>query len=338
LKRSGGIACGLVFLCASAAFAAPRDPSLLSGETGFPAGDFLGYQFTGAPGRDGFPSITEQQEEGQFVVAKSSADILSVSEKAGRFHLTSPVTIAQTGLVVPENLWSVEAGGAYGRRLSQSRTFGVNMGIGSKSDRLFDSIHETTLRASANYRLPTDPGRAWLFFLTYSNNRNFLNNIPIPGVAYSIDSPKHHLKAILGLPFISLIYRPAPDLTESLAILGPRHLTAEIGYGVKVQTYGRFELGSQEWLLANRENNRDQLFFDRKRLLAGVRLPLPHGLRLDASTGREYDRRFFENTSSSHRHVPAVELPSAWLLDAKIVWRFKTVKQDDIANKRLGTF
>ncbi len=336
-KKWAGVSSGFVLLCVVAAHAAPRDPSLINGELGFPPGDFVSYQFSDAPGPDGSPSITDQQEEAQFVVAKSSTDLWSVHERAGQFHLSSPITVAQTGLSVPQTLSSVEAGGAFGRRLENGHSFGVNVGVGSESDRLFNSIHETTLRASANYRLPTDPGRAWLFFLTYSNNRNFSNNIPLPGIAYSINAP--HVKAILGFPFLSVLYTPTPQWEGRFSIFGPRHVTTEVGYKIvgPVQMYGRFEWGSEQWLQANREDNHERLFFDRKRWLAGIRSPISHGLLLDTSVGREFDRRFFENTSSSYRNVPTAALPDAWVIDARISLRFNTRKDDsDVISRRLG--
>jgi hypothetical protein len=46
------------------------------------------------------------------------------------------------------------------------------------SDRLPHSIHETIVRASADYRIPSGERNAWLSFLGYSDNRYFLDDAP----------------------------------------------------------------------------------------------------------------------------------------------------------------
>jgi len=60
----------------------------------------------------------------------------------------------------------------------------VSGGVGSGSDRLFDSMRETTFRGMADLRVPSASGNAWIFLLAYSNSRYFLNNVPLAGVAY----------------------------------------------------------------------------------------------------------------------------------------------------------
>ena len=66
---------------------------------------------------------------------------------------------------------------------------GLRFNVGSDSDHPFQGIREDTVRLSANYHTPSGPRNAWLFFLTYSNNQHFLNGVPVPGVAYYLESP-----------------------------------------------------------------------------------------------------------------------------------------------------
>jgi hypothetical protein len=196
--------------------------------------------------------------------------------------------------------------------------------LGSDSDELFHSIHETTIRAGADYRLPAGVHNAWLFSLNYSNNRHFLNGIPLPGIGYYFEALDRRLQGLVGFPFLALRYRPTEDWTARLSLFGPRNLNVEIGRRLirSIRAYTAFLWGSQEWEIANRQDTSNRLFFVRKRAAVGLRSPLPHGFILDVSGGREFDRRFFENDSSSYSSVPTIGLAPAWYGETRISWRF----------------
>jgi len=59
---------------------------------------------------------------------------------------------------------------------------------------------------------------SWLLALSYSNNRPYLNNIPLPGFAYIIRGDRFN--AMIGFPFISADYRPDPDWDFRFSIAG----------------------------------------------------------------------------------------------------------------------
>ena len=301
------------------------ESAFLAGESGYIGGNLLDYQFHDAPGSSGpSPAMTDDREMGRFIVSKSETDTWSVNERLGLFHVSPLGPIPGTTDTMPENLWSVNAGGAYAHRLEGGKSWGLNFGIGSDSDNLFNSIHETTFRAGANYRLPSGAHNAWLFSLNYSNNRHFFNGIPLPGVGYYFEALDRKLQGLVGFPFLALRYRPTEDWTGRIALFGPRNFNAEVSRRLigRIHAYTAFLWGSQEWELANRQDTSNRLFFDRKRIALGVRSPLPYGLALDVSGGREFDRRFFENDSSSYKDVPTIGLAPAWYAETRISWRF----------------
>lgn len=318
--------------CAALIFSVPlfagaevRDPILMLGEGGSPDRHRIGYRYAETPGdSSGSPLITDQQLDAQFLVSQSTTDTWAIREKLARTHLSGPVPLPPSGMTVPPTLWSLESGGAYSHRLSNGNSVATIFSVGSDSDQLFHSIHETVLRASANYRLVLDPNHAWLFFITYSNNRHFANNIPLPGFAYYFYSPTYKVRALLGFPFISLMVTPAPAWEGRLSIFGPEHISTEINYRIikPLQVYERFDWGQQQWLRANREDNSNQLFFNRKRLMTGFRYNVSSGLDIDTALGREFNRRWYEHDSTSYQGIPTTKLPDADFIEAKISYRY----------------
>lgn len=302
-----------------------RDPILSIGESGFPDGNGFNYGFSITPTHsDEAPIMTQHQEDGQFIISKSSSDTWALRERVSRFHLSDPVTISPSGLKIPQTLWATELGMTYGHRRKNGQSLGVNFSIGSASDKIFHSRHETVLQLAGNYRRPIDMNHAWLFFLAYSNNRHFFNNLPLPGFAYYFYSPLYRVRAILGFPFISFVLTPTPQWEGRFSIFGPRRLSTEVAFRIKgpFQTYGRYEWGQQEWLRADRENNKDRLFFDRQRVMLGLRTPVSKNISIDTSIGREFKRRLFEHDSANPHGIPMAELPNSSFLDAKFSYRY----------------
>jgi hypothetical protein len=309
----------------SPAEGADRDPAWMFGEGGFPDRSSVDYQFRdsfGDPGES--PTLTEQRENARIILSKTAKETWSLQQRFSHFNLNGPVTVPQIGLEFPRSLWSLGMGAGVARQLEKDRRLGLNFSVGSESDRLFHTLHETDFQGNASYRFPTAENRAWLLFLSYSNNRHFLNNVPLPGFAYSIRSPSYGIRAIIGFPFLAISYAPTTRFNARFSLFGPRRVSAEAGYKIAgpVRLYGGFEWTPQEWIRAGRQDRSNRLFFDKKRLLTGVETPVFRGLMLDLSGGREFDRRFFENDSSSTRDISYASLPPAWFLETKLSFRF----------------
>ena len=319
----------LLVLCASLAYAddrgADRETPLMMGEGSAPTADTVDYQLWDVPGRSGAsPTMVDQRETGRFIVSKTASDTWSVNERFSHLGIGEPIEIPQINTSVPQDLWSVEAGGGYNHLFTSGRQFGLNFNVGSDSDHPFYSIHETVFRATANYRLPSGDHNAWLFFLNYSNNRHFFNGVPLPGLGYYFQAYDNRLQGLVGFPFASLRYKPAPDWNAQVSIFGPRNVNAEIGRRIlgPLKAYTAFQWSSQEWLIADRQDYSNRLVFDRKRVALGLRSPLPGGLTFDVSGGRQFDQRFFVNDSSSYKDVPTAGLSPAWFFQAKLSYRF----------------
>ncbi len=125
-----------------------REPPLMMGEGAVPTSDVLDYQMWGVPAQSGeSPTIVDQRESGRFIVSKTASDTWSVNERFGHVGIGEPIAIPQTNETVPQDLWSIETGGAYNHLFQSGRSLGLNLNVGSDSDHPFYSIHETVFSA-----------------------------------------------------------------------------------------------------------------------------------------------------------------------------------------------
>ena len=285
-------------------------------------GDFARYRFDDAFGRAGQPTIIEQRLEANVVVSSTPVDNWSVQERFGHFGMSAPVQIPG-GQAVPRSLWSESAGARYTRDMEAGRSWGVSGSVGSDSDVLFHSMRETTFSATIDAKVPSGERDAWLFFLNYSNNRYFLNNVPLPGVAYQFRNESGTLRGVAGFPFVGLFWMPEPLVDARLLVFGPRRVYADAGYRLVdvARLHGGFDWSGETWLPVGRSQYNDQLQFERKRAYVGVETPLPGRLRLDVTGGRQFDQKFYENDANSASAAKAT-LPPSWFLSAALSWRF----------------
>ena len=287
------------------------------------SGDFMRYHFENAFGGAGAPAIIDHRLDMGIVVSSSTNDSWSVNERLGHFGLNAPVQISNGGPTVPQSLWTEQSGVQYARQMDGGRAWGASARVGSDSDRLFNSIHETALSLSVDAKVPSGERNAWMFFLNYSNNRYFLSGVPIPGVGYQFQTESGRLRGIVGFPFAALFWTPAPRWDARLSVFGPRRINADAGYRIAgpLRLHGGFDWGGQTWLRAGRADNADTLNFERKRLYAGIEAPLPLRLMLDLSGGRQFDQLFYEDHAFSP-NWPKATLRPDWYFSSALTWRF----------------
>jgi len=90
--------------------------------------------------------------------------------------------LPDTGRAFPDRLWSVNVGANYVHRFENGWTGGLLVGVGSASDKPFDSVREMTATLAGFLRVPTKHGRdAWQLSLFYMAGGAV--NFPLPGVA-----------------------------------------------------------------------------------------------------------------------------------------------------------
>ncbi len=210
---------------------------------------------------------------------------------------------------LPDQLWNPYFGGFYRKTLDEGKMAGALLKISSPSDKPFESAHEIAVDASAFLRVPDGQHSAWYYFLDISNNREFLNNIPLPGLGY-FQQHSQSLQTMLGAPISSLRWTPCEKLTVEAMYLWLRTIHAKVTYQLSkhLKIYSGFDWLNQRYLRAGRGNNDDRLFYYEKRIVAGIDLALSENIHLDINGGYSFDRFFFEGSDYSDRDKNRISL------------------------------
>lgn len=293
----------------------------------FAPGEIADYDLYVEPGHSGSPRVLDQRLWGSTPIVKRSSDTVSLNGRASLFDFSQPVPIPNTSVVFPDELYSVSGGASYLHKAGDRRQFGGNFSVGSASDKLFNSIHETEFQVTASAMIPSGQRNAWLFLLNYSNNRNFLNNIPLPGLAYIWNEPDHGFRAIIGFPFLYLSWRPDENWNARLSVTGTTNQRAEITRRIvgPLRAFLAYERSPLQWMPAGRADNSDRLIYDEKKTLLGLRSPITKVLSADLSGGRTFDRRMFEDHDAAHSDAPRATLANGWIVffDLTARWNYK---------------
>ncbi len=308
-----------VTLAASLSAAAPAQEPLaqwVSPTTGRP-GLLSDYGVTYYPdrrvaGQDADLGMTRHDFSLLLPVWRDSGDELSASARMRLEELSTHAILPDTGERFPDELWDVRFGTNYRRRLDNDWIAGVGASLGSASDQPFHGSGELEAQATAFLRVPQGQRNAWLFLLSYSNNRETLNNVPLPGLAYWYQ-PSEELRLLLGFPFASLEARPWRDLTVQLSWVLIRTVHARATYRLldPLSLYTGFDWRNERYLRVDRPDSDDRLFYYEKSLIAGLRVDLSKAVSLDATGGYAFDRFYFEGEDYSDRNHNRLDIGDA---------------------------
>ena len=293
-------------------------PKVLSGNSFDYAGQVSPQ--TGTDGPNTSPTILENQLRGSLLLYKDEKDTWGLNAKAGSFHLGNSMTIPGDGVVIPQNLWDLEVGGSYRHKISDREESSLSASVGSASEVPFHSIREVIFQTTFIYKIPAANENSWLFFLNESNNRSFLNYIPLPGIAYMVHSPSTGIDAVIGIPFASIVYHPNPFWAFQASVFGPAAYSLEADYipSLTLQFYSVLNRAEQLWALSNRTDTKDRLFYERKKTGLGVRSTALAPVALDLFGGWEFGRRFFEAESILSSDRQFADMIPSWFVQLKI--------------------
>jgi hypothetical protein len=158
------------------------------------------------------------------------------------------------------------------------------------------------VQATVFTRIPSGDRNAWLLLLTYSNNREFMNNIPFPSAGYWFE-PNDRYRLILGIPFAMLEVKPADGLTLDFFYLPVRTVHAGASYRIAgpVKVYTAFDWRHESWFRRDRADDDHRLFYYEKRGTAGIQWDVFKGMTVDVSGGYSFDRLYFEGKDYGDR-------------------------------------
>ncbi len=190
----------------------------------------------------------------------------------------------------------------YRQWLREDRQIGFSGQIGSPSDEPYHSFDDVSLNATAMLRQSAGKTDAWYFFLNFSNTREWLPYVPIPGIGYAWQS-REDITALWGVPYTVIRWKPTQNATLLTTYWLPRTIFVRGGYRLTQQweLYSSFAWNSRRYFRRDRSDNDDRLQFYQKQVAAGVVWQFSERLRFDFKAGYGFDRFIFEGEDYSDR-------------------------------------
>jgi hypothetical protein len=240
---------------------------------------------------------------------QDASDEWAASARVRSQQFDTTAVLPDTGEPFPDELWNIRLGATYRHRFDNGWIGGGHLTVSSPSDRPFHSLDELELDATALLSVPWRGRDAWLFFLNYSNTREFIPDIPVPGLGY-VYRPSDRLTAVIATGFGSLEYRPTEKLTLMASYTAVRTVDARVMYELfrPVRIWANFDWTSERYFRVDRRDQDDLLFYHEKRVRLGATIGLARQLYVEVVVGYTFDRFYFEGEDYSDRHDNRVDV------------------------------
>lgn len=207
---------------------------------------------------------------------------------------------------------------SYRRTLPDDLFWLASVSYGSASDRPFQNSRDNTLSATyiQKYNL------RWYGVLNYSNNRTFLNNIPLPGVFY-VKELRPDSALVVGFPFIYWLKPLSENWSfRYLGFLPWSHRLKLLYRWGKLFPYIGYEESPESYFRHDRDNDEDRVFWFERRAMMGVESTIGKNLRLDISGGWAFDRQFFEARNFTDEKEQLNNIDSSLFVSLKLNLHF----------------
>jgi hypothetical protein len=242
---------------------------------------------------------------------QSTTDEWAASARLRNQEFATGAVLPDTGEPFPDELWNVRIGTSYRHRFDSGWIGALNVNVGSPSDKPFASGDELDVSATAVLRIPVRERDAWIFFLNYGSNREFLPHVPIPGLGYSYN-PSDQLTAVITTGIVSVEYRPLEKLTLTALYVAVRTVDVRLTYQLfrPVRLWVGFDWTNERYLRADRADADDRLFYYEKRVRAGAIIGLARQAFVDIAVGYSFDRFYFEGEDFDERNRNRIDVES----------------------------
>jgi len=208
---------------------------------------------------------------------------------------------------------------SFKRNFEENKFWLGSLSYGSASDRPWENNRDNTL--SANYIQKVN--ERWFIAANYSNNRPFLNNIPLPGFIY-VKEMTQERQFIVGFPFILWQVPMSDHFSFRYFGLLPFAHRMKILYtkNRRIMPYVGFEQSPQTFFRHDREERYDRFFWFERRLQIGLEGKISKSMRFDLSGGLAFDRQFFEARNFTQDKKNEVDLEKAGFAALSIRYNF----------------
>jgi hypothetical protein len=248
---------------------------------------------------------------------------LGISARMELQDLDTEAILPKEGIALPSELWEIRVGANYRGVVRGDWIWGVNASLGSASNKPFQAGDAFSGTLGGILRIPHTERNAWLFFLYFATNREFLNFVPLPGAGYWWE-PSDKFRAVVGIPFASLTYMPVEDLSLNLNYFAARNIQAKADYrlSARMSLFAGFHWRNQRYFRADREDNNERIYYYEKRVLGGLRLGIATRFALTLEGGWAFDRLYFEAEEYGDRDRNRIDVDNSPYAAVRIAGRF----------------
>lgn len=246
------------------------------------------HQRSMAPHSDPGLSFSEQNARVNLPLYKNETTTGAFTARGTRTEMGEEIRFKESGTKVPRLFGSADFGTAWLTQTDSGDKYGLSASYGDAGTDLFSGANKPNLAATFFYEDDRSE-TSWVYFLSYSNNRTTLNNIPIPGFAYVVK--KREYTAAFGLPFLFWNWRPDPIYITTFA--SPFGIAGEMAY----RFFGPLQsFASLSWMPKAYQNlvedEDDRVIFDKREADLGFRFLSGRTGSLSAAYVYNFDRRF----------------------------------------------
>ena len=238
-------------------------------------------------------------------------------------EITTGAVLPDDNQSFPSGLWDLRFGPRFRHRWDNGWIGGGFFTLGSASDQLFASKNEMELQATVFTRIPHGERNAWIGLLSYSNNREFLNNIPLPGVGYWYE-PSDRYRMLIGIPFAFFEVKPLKTMSLEFSYFPITSIRVKATYRIwpSLRVYGGFDWRNESYFRADRPVKSERLFYYEKRLSVGFQWDVFRYVFLDLAGGFAFDRIYFEAEKYQDSRVNEMEIENGPFISTRVGLRF----------------
>ena len=215
--------------------------------------------------------------------------------------------------------YNIQGSVAFRRMTDDNKFWSTSLSYGAASDKPFKNGRDSTI--GVNYLQQFNS--KWFGVLNYSNNRPFLNNIPLPGFFY-IHEMSRERALIVGFPMVYWMTPITNDFSFRLFALGPWAYKARVLYTSWkfILPYIGLDQTPQTFFRHDRDERTDRFFWFERKAALGVEGFLKGGIRYDLSTGLAFDRQFFEARNQTEKKNFLLNMENSYFVGLTIRYNF----------------
>lgn len=184
------------------------------------------------------------------------------------------------------------------RELEEKKFWSISTSYGSASDRPFQNGRDGAVGATYIKK----QSQRWMWLVNYSNNRAFLNNIPLPGFVYFHSMSKERA-FVAGFPFIYWVTPLSERLSlRYFGLLPWSHRLRIAWVGLEsVEPYVSLEQGPSTYFDSRREDRYDRTFWFERKAAVGAEGKFLGPFKYDIQVGHAFDRVLYEARNFSDK-------------------------------------